>query len=98
MDGNAGDVLNFPSKGLTTCCGFFMPSFSFVNAFKTDAATGLPLLDTYNNSDVANDEGITSDQPFTPTNITLDSRLDWTVGRRAYLSRLGYYAGNVLGI
>ncbi len=82
MDGNAGDVLNFPVKGLTTCCGFFMPSFSFVNAFKTDAVTGLPLLDTYNNSDIANDEGITSDQPFTPTNVTLDSRLDWSVGRR----------------
>jgi hypothetical protein len=82
MDGNAGDSMNFPIKGPATCCGFFMPSFSFVNAFKTNPATGLPLLDTYNNSDVANDEGISSDQPFTPDNGTLDSRLDWTVGRR----------------
>ena len=81
-DGNAGDMLNFPTHGPTSCCGFFQPSFSFVNAFKTDAVTGLPLLDTYNNSDLKNDEGIDASAPFTPTTETVDARLDWSVGRR----------------
>jgi hypothetical protein len=81
-NGNPGDVLNFPTGGPATCCGFFKPSFSFVNAFKTDPATGLPLLDTYNNSDLKNDLGLANSDPFTPTTETLDSRLDWSVGRR----------------
>ncbi len=81
-DGNAGDVLNFPTGGPAQCCGFFSPSFSFVNAFKTDPTTGLPLLDNYNKGDVKNDQGITASAPFTPTTGTLDARLDWTVGRR----------------
>jgi starch-binding outer membrane protein, SusD/RagB family len=81
-DGNAGDILNFPSGGPASCCGNFQPSFSFVNAFKTDAVTGLPLPDTYNNTDLKNDEGLLSSNAFTPTTATLDSRLDWSVGRR----------------
>ncbi|HVV55560.1 MAG TPA: RagB/SusD family nutrient uptake outer membrane protein [Mucilaginibacter sp.] len=82
QDGNSGDVLNFPTGGPAVCCGFFKPSFSFVNAFKTDPATGLPLLDTYNDSDLKSDMGITASEPFTPTTETVDSRLDWSVGRR----------------
>jgi len=81
-DGNAGDVLNFPTGGPATCCGFFKPSFSMVNAFKTDPGTGLPLLDTYNDANLKSDLGLSSSDPFTPTTATLDSRLDWTVGRR----------------
>ena len=81
-NGNIGDLLNFPYGGPTTCCGFYQPSFSLANAYKTDAATGLPLLDTYNNSDITNDQGISSTQPFTPHGGTLDPRLDYTVGRR----------------
>jgi hypothetical protein len=42
----------------------------------------LPLIDTFNNSDVTNDQGIESSTPFTPYAGTLDARLDWTVGRR----------------
>ena len=80
-NGNAGEVLNFASGGPANCCGFFQPSFSFVNAFKTDA-DGLPLLDTYNDTDLKNDQNITSDQPFTPTTANVDARLDWSVGRR----------------
>jgi hypothetical protein len=80
-NGNSGDILNFSSGGPANCCGFFQPSFSFVNAFKTDA-NGLPLLDTYNDSDLKNDQNLTSDQPFTPTTANIDSRLDWSVGRR----------------
>jgi hypothetical protein len=81
-NGNIGDVLNFPYGGPTTCCGFYQPSFSLVNSFKTDPATGLPLLDTWNDADVKNDQNISSDDPFTPDAGTLDPRLDYIVGRR----------------
>jgi hypothetical protein len=81
-NGNAGDVLNFSSGGPATCCGFYQPSFSLVNSFKTDLATGLPLLDTWNDFDVKNDQGIASDAPFTSYTGTLDPRLDYTTGRR----------------
>ncbi len=82
-NGNAGDVLNFASGGPASCCGFYQPSFSLVNSFKTDPVSGLPLLDTWNASDVKNDQGIASDAPFTPDNTqTLDPRLDYTAGRR----------------
>jgi hypothetical protein len=82
-NGNIGSTLNYPygGGGVTTCCGFFQPSQNLVNAFKT-GADGLPLLDTFNDSDVTNDQGIESTAPFTPYTGTLDPRLDWTVGRR----------------
>ncbi len=51
-NGNVGDVLNFAAGGPANCCGFHQPSFSLVNSFKTDPTTGLPLLDTWNDSDV----------------------------------------------
>ncbi len=82
---NQGDALNFPYGGgaQTGCCGFFQPSYSLVNSFKVDA-NGLPFLDgSYNNTDLKNDEGIKSGDPYTPDMVTpLDPRLDWTVGRR----------------
>lgn len=81
-NGNVGDVLNFSSGGPANCCGFYQPSFSLVNSFKTDPVTGLPLLDTWNNSDITNDQGVPSDAPFTPYTGTLDPRLDYTTGRR----------------
>ncbi|WP_019988228.1 RagB/SusD family nutrient uptake outer membrane protein [Rudanella lutea] len=82
-NGNAGSTLNYPygGGGVTTCCGFFQPSQNLVNAFKTDAS-GLPLIDTFNDNDVKSDQGIESTAPFTPETRTLDPRLDWTVGRR----------------
>jgi hypothetical protein len=82
-NGNIGSTLNYPygGGGVTTCCGFFQPSQNLVNAFKTDAG-GLPLLDTFNDVDVKNDQGIEATAPFTPETGTLDPRLDWTVGRR----------------
>ncbi|MFB9841877.1 RagB/SusD family nutrient uptake outer membrane protein [Mucilaginibacter ginsenosidivorans] len=82
QNGNAGDILNFPTAGPAACCGFFKPSFSFANAFKTDASTGLPLLDTYDAADLKNDEGIAASDAFVPTTAAIDSRLDWSVGRR----------------
>lgn len=81
-NGASGGTLNFPSAGPATCCGFFQPSFSFANAFKVDAATGLPLFDTYNDSDIKNDQGVGADKPFTPYTGTLDPRIDWSIGRR----------------
>lgn len=62
--------------------GFYQPSFSLVNSYKTDPVTGLPLIQTFNDFDVKNDQGIPSAQPFVPYTGTLDARLDWTVGRR----------------
>lgn len=79
--------LNFPYNtgpaGPGNCCGFFQPSFTFVNAFRT--ANGLPLLDkSYNSAanEVKNDQGIASGAAFTPDAGPLDPRLDHTVGRR----------------
>ncbi len=80
---NTGDGLNFPYGGQTSCCGFFQPSFSLVNSFKVDE-NGLPFLDgSFNNTDLKNDYGLSSNDPYTPDNTTpLDPRVDWTAGRR----------------
>jgi starch-binding outer membrane protein, SusD/RagB family len=79
--------LNFPYNtgpaGPGNCCGFFQPSFTFVNAFRTK--NGLPLLDkSYNSAanEVKNDMGVASGAAFTPDAGPLDPRLDHTVGRR----------------
>jgi hypothetical protein len=95
-NGNYGDVLNFPwNGGPGQCCGFFQPSQYLVNHFKTDAKTGLPDLDHFNDVPVKNDEGVASSDNFDPYDGSLDSRLDWTVGRRGipYLD-WGLHPGN----
>lgn len=84
---NAGDVLNFPYSPNSPggCCGFFQPSYSFVNSFKTDPANGfIPFLDgSFNNADLKNDEGIPESTPYVADIVTpVDPRLDWSVGRR----------------
>ncbi len=71
-----------PYGGPYPSYGFYQPSFSLVNSYKTDPATGLPLIYTFNDSDVKSDQGLASSEPFTPYEGTLDSRLDWTVSRR----------------
>jgi starch-binding outer membrane protein, SusD/RagB family len=81
QNGNSGELYSW-NGGPTLCCGFYVPSFSLVNSYKTDPVTGLPLLDTWNNSDLKNDMGISSSQSFTPTTDPLDPRLDFTGGRR----------------
>jgi hypothetical protein len=80
-NGNRGNVLNYPYTGPWNCCGFEQPSQNLVNAFKT-TPTGLPMLDTFNEVDVKNDEGLNATAPFTPYDGSLDPRLDHTVGRR----------------
>lgn len=82
QNGNFGDAGNYPSAGPGGCCGFYQPSFSLVNSYRVNPVTGLPLLDTWNDADVKNDQGIPTADPFTPSTETLDPRLDWTVGRR----------------
>lgn len=82
FNGNRGGTLNFPNPGpFGSCCGFYQPTQDLVNAYQTDG-TGLPLLDTFNQTDVANDYGINSADPFTTHTGPLDPRLDYTVGRR----------------
>jgi len=93
-NGNAGDNLNWPYSSTAPgrgCCGFYQPSQNLVNAFKTDNTTGLPLigaaadgsLDSYNQVDLPNDQGISANSTFTlDKTIPVDPRLDWTVGRR----------------
>ncbi|KAA9353593.1 RagB/SusD family nutrient uptake outer membrane protein [Larkinella humicola] len=81
-NGNAADMYNGPFGGPPSCCyGWLQPSFDLVNSYQTDA-NGLPMIDTYNNNLVTNDQGLQSSAPFTPYAGTLDSRLDWVVGRR----------------
>ncbi|MEO5603947.1 MAG: RagB/SusD family nutrient uptake outer membrane protein [Cyclobacteriaceae bacterium] len=92
---NNGDVLNFPyNGGPGGCCGFHQPSQNLVNAFKTDAG-GLPLLDTYNNTDFKSDNLVSSfslpatgghsvgemiNDNYSPDFVTtVDPRLDYTV-------------------
>ena len=82
LNAEMGIGLNWPHGGdIGMCCGFHQPSQNLVNAFKVDA-DGLPLFDTFNDVDLKNDQGISSDQPFVPTTDEVDPRLDWTVGRR----------------
>jgi len=84
--GNQGDGLAWPyNNGPGGCCGFYQPSHNLVNSYKTDAVSGLPLLDTFNDVDMKNDAtptSINSNQPFIPETGTVDSRLDHNVGRR----------------
>lgn len=65
------------------CCDFLNPSYTMLNAFKTDPATGLPMMDTYNNSFLYNIDswataGDLSSIDF--TSQTVDPRMDHTVG------------------
>lgn len=88
---DGGDILNFPGGGTYTgCCGFYVPSYNLANSFKVDA-NGLPMFNidagtgfpTYNVKNLGNDHGVDKgDTTFFPTTELVDSRLDWTVGRR----------------
>lgn len=62
--------------------GWYQPTFDLVDAFQTDATTGLPLLDNYYETPITNDYGIPSTERFRAYTGTLDPRLDWCVGRR----------------
>jgi hypothetical protein len=80
QNGNSGELYSW-NGGPTLCCGFYVPSFSLVNSYKVDA-NGLPLLDTWNDTDLKNDMGVASSDPYTPFTDPVDPRLDFTAGRR----------------
>jgi hypothetical protein len=42
-NGDPGDALNYAAGPYTSCCGFYQPSYTLGNAFKTTVA-GLPML------------------------------------------------------
>lgn len=83
--GNAGNGSNLekPHGGdIGVVGGCAIPSQNLVNAFKVDN-NGLPLFDTFNDTDFKNDMRIPSSDSFTQDTTTLvDPRLDWTLGRR----------------
>lgn len=73
---------NAPDQPNLSGAGFNQPTFDLVNAYQTDP-DGLPLIDSYFESDFKNDMGIESTEEFIPDQVTpVDPRLDWTVGRR----------------
>ncbi|SMO54976.1 RagB/SusD family nutrient uptake outer membrane protein [Fodinibius sediminis] len=76
------DMLNYPFGNPFNCCGFYQPTQELVNSYRTNAITGLPILDGYNDEMVKNDMGIESSEPFTIHEGPLDPRLDHAVGRR----------------
>lgn len=71
--------LNSPhGTGLYGCCGFHLASQNMVNSFKTDAS-GLPLLDTFNDTDIFTNVDANGITP--PDNgLSVDPRIDHTVG------------------
>ncbi|MEY3956215.1 MAG: hypothetical protein RLZ73_669, partial [Bacteroidota bacterium] len=89
---NGFDDLNYPyntgSDGPGNCCGFFQPSFSLANAYRT--VNGLPILtETAGAPDynlpanaVKNDYKVASSAAFTEDADPLDPRIDHTIGRR----------------
>jgi starch-binding outer membrane protein, SusD/RagB family len=82
LNAEMGIGLNWPhGSDIGMCCGFHQPSQNLVNAFKVDA-NGLPLFDTFNNTDLKHDAGISSEQAFDIDTHPVDPRLDFTVSRR----------------
>jgi hypothetical protein len=76
-NGNPGQRLNFPHSGSPFgCCGFQQPTQNLVNFFAVDAQ-GLPIA-LSNPAWNARNENLTAQAS---ANMTVDPRLDWTVGR-----------------
>lgn len=82
LNAEMGIGLNWPHGGdIGMCCGFHQPSQNLVNAYKVDE-NGHPMFNTFNDTDLANDAGISSKDEFIPATDPVDPRLDWTVSRR----------------
>jgi starch-binding outer membrane protein, SusD/RagB family len=82
LNAEMGIGLNWPhGSDIGTCCGFHQPSQNLVNAFKVDK-NGLPLFDSFNETDLKNDMGIASGETFIPDEHPVDPRLDFTISRR----------------
>ncbi|WP_144805523.1 RagB/SusD family nutrient uptake outer membrane protein [Maribacter sp. MAR_2009_72] len=78
---NRGIGLAHPYTDPWGCCGFYQASQNLVNAYKTE--DGLPLLDTFNETNVSADVDETT--TLSTYTGTLDPRLDHTVGRPGIL-------------
>lgn len=77
---NWSNLLNTP-QGPYSGDGFFLPSQDLVNAYQTDA-DGLPLFDTYNNQNYDWMDNVDDDATYHfRTDVTVDPRLDFVVGR-----------------
>ncbi|MGB2761012.1 RagB/SusD family nutrient uptake outer membrane protein [Maribacter stanieri] len=78
---NRGIGLAHPYTDPWGCCGFYQASQNLVNAYKTE--NGLPMLDTFNDSNVP----FETDETTTLSTYTgtLDPRLDHSVGRPGIL-------------
>ncbi|WP_324028002.1 RagB/SusD family nutrient uptake outer membrane protein [Maribacter sp. BPC-D8] len=78
---NRGIGLAHPYTDPWGCCGFYQASQNLVNAYKTE--DGLPMLDTFNDSNVP----FETDETTTLSTYagTLDPRLDHSVGRPGIL-------------
>ena len=82
LNAEMGIGLNWPHAGdIGMCCGFHQPSQNLANAYKVDE-NGLPMFETFNNTDLKNDMGINSEDEFVPATDFLDPRIDWTMSRR----------------
>jgi len=84
---NYFDDLNYPyntgADGPGNCCGFFQPSFSLANAFRT--VNGLPRVngEEYTSAgELVTDYGLESSDAFTQDSGPLDPRIDHSIGRR----------------
>jgi hypothetical protein len=74
---NYGERLNFPHSGSPFgCCGFHQPSQNLVNYYRVDA-NGLPIALSNPNWNAVLDTSFSAGF----TNVEVDPRLDWTVGR-----------------
>lgn len=78
---NWSNLLNTPPGPGYNGDGFYLPSQNLVNAYQTDA-NGLPLLDTFNDTDydvvTANPSGGVT---ISNRDANVDPRLDFTIGR-----------------
>ena len=90
---NGFDDLNYPyntgSDGPGNCCGFFQPTFSMANAYRT--VGGLPILSEQGDGTpdynlaanaVKHDYGKNTTDAFTEDTDPLDPSIDHTIGRR----------------
>ncbi len=77
---NRGIGLAHPYTDPWGCCGFYQASQNLVNAYQT--VDGLPLLDTFDATDVSADTNADGTSVVTST---LDPRIDHSVGRPGIL-------------
>ncbi|PSR53541.1 RagB/SusD family nutrient uptake outer membrane protein [Adhaeribacter arboris] len=65
------------------CCDFLNPSYTMLNAFKTDPATGLPMMETYNNDFLFKINTWANVNDLSTIDFmsqTVDPRMDHTIG------------------